>query len=130
MRKEQLAEDLEREREKLQLKLDSANVAEGIDRHASEAYVPVKLADIEGSTEIELHNASTKLLESVLNEAEDMEAEESRRRETNDRSVMLFEEPYFRASHRTALCSLCVRTIPLNSATRFHCINKTCMSIL
>lgn len=99
MRKEQLAEDLEREREQLQLKLDSANVAEGTGegRPASEAYVPVKLADMQASTEIELHNASTMLLESVLNEAENTEAEENRRQQKNDRLVMLSEELPVRA---------------------------------
>ena len=92
MRKEQLAEDLEREKEKLRLQLESANVLPvdddtGHERTASEAYVPVKCADMEGSSDMQLRNASVMLLESVLDEVETSEDEP--RAQRADRSVVL-----------------------------------------
>ena len=91
MRKEQLAEDLEREKEKLRLKLDSANLEDNVvhvgkhERVASEAMVRVKVGDWDESGDNEIASSTANLLESVLREAESSEA--TRREKRDDRSV-------------------------------------------
>lgn len=91
MRKEQLVENLEREKEKLRLKLDSAILEDDVadvgkhERVASEAMVTIKAGDFDEAGDNAIASSTANLLETVLREAESSEA--TRREKRASRSV-------------------------------------------
>ena len=88
MRKEQLVEDLEREKEKLRLKLDSAILEDDVadvgkhERVASEAMVTIKAGDFDEAGDNAIASSTANLLETVLREAESSEATQRKKRDS------------------------------------------------